>query len=118
MNKDALLKAVELAQGPGQCRYRDSDRKPVCVAAQYVFLTKGQEALEKLIEGMSVATEIDPSQGGQVDVGLTEEERTLLRTLQYKWDDYKLRDGVPEYRAQAAERARECMRQIVNEACP
>lgn len=38
MNKENLKRAIELAKGPGQCRYLDTADEPQCVVAQLAVL--------------------------------------------------------------------------------
>lgn len=128
IDREAMLKAIDLAKGYGSCKYRGADGTPMCVIGQYVFLKGGQESLDGLTEGYRCSHIKDFGTAG-VDVvtpatdkterefmamegppsGLLEEP-SLLRIVQRIWDNPEPKTGADE--------AKQKMRDVVDTLWP
>lgn len=76
-----VLKAIELAKGPGACRYIDDDDSPMCVIAQLAKI-EGDDYLSLKGFGCTVVAAIN----GKKFAGLSKYDGDFLNYLQTMWD--------------------------------
>ena len=88
MNKQNLLKAIELAEDPGQCKYF-SEGLPSCVVGQLFVIEGAKEEEFASIEGLNTKSICDLNKAKQfqtVKHYLSQYSRDLLNVLQCCWD--------------------------------
>jgi hypothetical protein len=101
MNKQNLLKAIELAVSPGECKYFN-DGKPCCVVGQ-LFALEGAK-VEEFDECNGVSIGYPNSKIAHVMHYLDSYDTDLLDDLQSMWDrDLDSEEDIDERKAQMVE---------------
>lgn len=80
---DNLHKAIDLAQGPGECEYVGDDGKACCVIGQYAFL-QGVTAHQMTKEWG--AGQIDSIHSSSYSIEKLGDDSPFLREIQRVWD--------------------------------
>jgi hypothetical protein len=104
MNKQNLLKAIELAENPGECKYF-SDGKPSCVVGQ-LFALEGakSEEFNGIINTKPIGTIHENKEFAKVKHYLYGYSTDILDDLQSMWDNnLDSEEDIDERKAQMVE---------------
>ena len=101
--REQVLKACELAEWPGECRYTKDDKSPCCIVAQYIHLGKHNINLFEFEHEIFFA---DPNEHTQKICKrsiwknhpiCSKQEAQLLQRLQVFWDNNATNKELIEY---------------------
>ena len=103
MNKQNLLKAIELAENPGECKYF-SDGKPSCVVGQLFALEGTKEEELKGFNGNSIYYLLNISECTTLSKYQDNYPIRLLERLQDLWDgELDSEEDIDERKARMVE---------------